>query len=67
MAAPSSSGWNAISELPKDRKDGRRMLLWDVDQPVIGRWDPDRGGWEDPDSMSIYEEIVLWADILAPQ
>lgn len=67
MALPSSSGWNAISELPKDRKNGRRMLLWDVDQPVIGRWDPDRRGWEDPDSMSIYEEIVFWADILAPQ
>lgn len=28
MALPSSSGWNAISELPMDRKDGRRMLLW---------------------------------------
>lgn len=67
MALPSSSGWNAISELPKNRKDGRRMLLWDVDQPVIGRWDPERTGWEDPDSMSIYEEIVFWADILAPQ
>ena len=66
MALPSSSGWNAISELPKDRKDGRRMLLWEVDQPVIGRWDPDREGWDDPDSMSIYEDIILWADILSP-
>ena len=43
------------------------MLLWDDDQPVIGRWDPERESWEDPESMSIYEDIALWADILAPQ
>lgn len=67
MAVPSSSGWNAISAIPTDRKDGRRMLLWDDDQPVIGRWDPERESWEDPESMSIYEDIALWADILAPQ
>lgn len=66
MARPSSLGWNPISEVPTDRKDGRRMLLWDEDQPVIGRWDPQRQGWEDPASMSIYEDIALWADILAP-
>ena len=35
MAMPSSTGWNAISDLPSDRKDGRRMLLWDEDMPVI--------------------------------
>lgn len=67
MTMPSSSGWNPISDLPSDRKDGRRMLLWEEDQPVVGRWDPDRQDWEDPESMHLYEEITLWADILAPQ
>lgn len=66
MTVPSSSGWNPISALPSDRKDGRRMLLWDEDVPVIGRWDPDREGWEDPESMCIYQDIALWADILMP-
>ena len=67
MTTPSTSDWHPISAVPDDRKDGRRLLLWDFDQPVIGRWDPDREGWEDPDSMSIYDEIVLWADVFAPQ
>ena len=66
MTAPSSSGWNPISAIPADRKDGRRILLWDEDQPVIGRWDADRQGWEDPESMAIYDEVALWADILPP-
>jgi hypothetical protein len=63
---PSSSGWRPISELPADRKDGRRMLLWEEDQPVIGRWDIDRQGWEDPENMHFFEEIICWADLLAP-
>lgn len=67
MAMLSSSGWRPISEVPVDRKDGRRMLLWDEDQPVIGRWDPQRKSWQDPENMNTYEEIILWADILAPE
>ena len=67
VVTQSSSGWRHISELPTDRKDGRRMLLWEGDQAVIGRWDFDRQSWEDPESMSIYEEIALWAAILPPQ
>ena len=67
MAMSSSSGWNLISELPVDRKDGRRMLLWEEDQPVIGRWDPDRENWENPESMHLFEEITCWADIVAPR
>jgi hypothetical protein len=43
------------------------MLLWDEHQPVIGRWDAHREGWEDPESMTVYEEIILWADILSPK
>ena len=66
MALPSSSGWHLISELPADRKDGRRMLLWEEDQPVIGRWDPDRENWEDPESMQIFEGISCWAAIHPP-
>jgi hypothetical protein len=66
MALPSSSGWHLISELPADRKDGRRMLLWEEDQPVIGRWDPDRENWEDSESMQIFEGISCWADIHPP-
>lgn len=42
------------------------MLLWEEDQPVVGRWDPDRHDWEDPEGMHLYEEITFWADILAP-
>jgi len=67
MTEPSSSGWNLIADMPQDRKDGRRMLLWEEDQAVIGRWDPDRESWEDPGSMNIYEDIALWADIIAPE
>ena len=66
MALPSSSGWHLISELPADRKDGRRMLLWEEDQPVIGRWDPDLEDWEDPESMQIFQGISCWADIHPP-
>lgn len=66
MTTPSSSGWRPILELSDDRKDGRRMLLWEEDQPVIGRWDPSREGWEDPESWHLYEEITHWADILIP-
>lgn len=67
MGMLSSTGWRPISEVPADRKDGRRMLLWDEDQPVIGRWDSEREGWEDPENMNVYEEVILWADILSPQ
>lgn len=67
MLTPSSSGWDAIVKLPADRKDGRSMLLWEGDRPVIGRWDADRAQWEDPDSMQLFEEISHWADIQAPQ
>ena len=42
------------------------MLLWEEDQPVIGRWSIDREGWEDPESMHPFEEITDWADVLAP-
>jgi len=42
------------------------MLLWEEDQPVIGRWDPDRENWEDPESMQIFEGISCWADIHPP-
>jgi hypothetical protein len=52
--------------LPEDRKDGRRLLLWEVDLPVIGRWDSDREGWENPESMHILEEVIYWADITPP-
>lgn len=43
------------------------MLLWDDDQPVIGRWDAHREAWEDAESMTIFEDIELWADIFAPE
>lgn len=42
------------------------MLLWEEDQPVIGRWDPDREDWEDPESMQIFQGISCWADIHPP-
>lgn len=66
MTTPSTSDWRPISEVPDDRKDGRRLLLWEEDQAVVGRWDPDRKDWEDPESMHLYEEITFWADILTP-
>ena len=58
--------WEPIGTLPEDRTDGRRLLLWEVDLPVIGRWDSDREGWEDPESMHILEEVTYWADINPP-
>lgn len=58
--------WEPIGTLPEDRKDGRRFLLWEVDLPVIGRWDSDREGWENPESMHILEEVTFWADITPP-
>jgi hypothetical protein len=58
--------WKPIGTLPEDRKDGRRLLLWEVDLPVIGRWDSDREGWEHPESMHILEEVTYWADINPP-
>lgn len=66
MTVQSSSGWRRVSDLPDDRKDGRPMLLWEGDRPVIGRWDVDRQSWEDPESMHLYDEITSWADIVAP-
>ena len=67
MIMSSSTGWRPISEVPADRRDGRRILLWNEDQAVIGRWDPEREGWEDPENMSVYEDVILWADILSPK
>ena len=53
--------------MPDDRKDGRLMLLWEGDRPVIGRWDDGRKGWEDPEGMHLFEEITYWADINSPE
>src|SRR3546814_9845169 len=47
----------SIGAMPDDRKDGRLMLLWEGDRPVIGRWDDGRKGWEDPEGMHLFEEI----------
>ena len=58
--------WEPIGTLPEDRKDGRRLLLWEADLPVIGRWDSDREDWEDPESMHILDEVTYWADINPP-
>src|SRR3546814_11041206 len=41
--------WDPIGAMPDDRKDGRLMLLWEGDRPVIGRWDDGRQGWEEPE------------------
>jgi hypothetical protein len=66
MATSADFSWREIAVLPDDRKDGRRLLLWEGDQPVIGRWDPHRRSWEDPESMQLFEEITHWADVHAP-
>ncbi len=59
--------WEPIANLPENRKDGRRMLLWEGDVPVIGRWDCERECWEDPESMHLIEDVTHWADITPPQ
>ena len=59
--------WEPMGTLPDDRKDSRRMLFWESDCPVIGRWDPKRQGWEAPEGMNLFEEITYWADILPPE
>lgn len=53
--------------MPDDRKDGRHMLLWEGDRPVIGRWDDGRKSWEDPESMHLFEAITYWSDINSPE
>ena len=58
--------WEPIGSMPLDRRDGRRMLLWESDTPLIGRWDSTRGGWEDPENMHLLEDITHWADITPP-
>jgi len=58
--------WESIGALPPNRKDGRRLLLWESDQPSIGRWDSGRDGWEDPESLRLLEEVSYWADITPP-
>ena len=59
--------WEPIGTMPGDRKDGRRMLLWEGDGAVIGRWDDERKAWEDPESMRLFEEITYWVDINPPE
>ncbi|WP_253257941.1 hypothetical protein [Sphingobium sp. SA916] len=59
--------WDSIGAMPDDRKEGRLMLLWEGDRPVIGRWDDGRKGWEDPEGMHLFEEITDWADINSPE
>src|SRR3546814_1284403 len=49
--------WDPIGAMPDDRKDGRLMLLWEGDRPVIGRWDDGRKGWEDPRSEEHTSEL----------
>ena len=58
--------WEPVVTLPENRKDGRRMLLWEDALPVIGRWDSERGGWEDPENMHLLDEVTHWADINPP-
>ncbi|MCP1469667.1 hypothetical protein J3E64_001349 [Sphingobium sp. OAS761] len=58
--------WEPIATLPDDRKDGRRLLFWETDCPMIGQWDQDRQGWEEPVSMQLLEEVTHWADINPP-
>lgn len=58
--------WEPIGAMPGDRKDGRRMLLWEGDGAVIGRWDGERKGWEDPEGMHLFQEITYWAYLTPP-
>src|SRR3546814_19362317 len=51
--------WEPIGAMTDDRKDGRLMLLWDGDRPVIGRWDDGRKGWEDPEGMQLDRKSVV--------
>lgn len=72
--------WQPIANMPEDRKDGRCMLLWDFNGPIIVRWSEDDGGqWEtgyfyereDADGRLSYDknaafEPRYWADINPP-
>lgn len=58
--------WEPIGTMPEDRKDGRRMLLWEGDQPVLGRWNSDSECWEEPESWQQFEDVTYWADINPP-
>lgn len=67
MAMPSCSNWQTLTRMPADRKDGRRILLWAHGDPVVGRWDTAREGWEDPESLHLVEAPAFWADISPPR
>ncbi len=74
MIAVSAIDWQPMSALPKDRKDGRLMLLWN-DEPWTGsrafvcKWnDIDRSWWEASysDEPLLLDRPAYWADINPP-
>lgn len=64
--------WSAIEGIPKDRKDGRSILLWADGDIHKGRWmeePPGRkgwSGWEDPESWQPIDGATHYADINPP-
>ena len=67
--------WQPINNIPKDRKDGRRVLLWTAREhstgAEVGSWqeppfpeDPWR--WEDIREGMPIEGVTHWADINPP-
>lgn len=57
--------WQPIANMPADRKDGRRMLLWatDVDLAEVAEWEG--SVWVSPGGFSC-KGITHWADINPP-
>lgn len=72
--------WQPIANMPADRRDGRRLLLWNFGGPVVVSWSDAGGGrWdtclhqerEDADGNLFYERAVAflptyWAEINPP-
>lgn len=63
--------WQPIANMPEDRKDGRRLLLWQDDEPFVAHWDDWRDGmWmravNDAENDAAPQNPQFWADINAP-
>lgn len=71
MIAVPLINWQPIANIPGDRKDGRKMLLWADDDPWIGVWNPETStgeawGWTDAREDGVRLSPAYWADINPP-
>lgn len=70
--------WRPMAEMPDEYRDGRDVLLWDLDRrdqdnkgvgAVVARWSADWRGWDLPasDGVAGVYEATHWAPITPPE